>query len=224
MYYPLLTLTLQQYAAVISLSGGVIIVSLALFLIFSAKGEEDKYAVKKKLYKIRGRYFFVALISALILLVFSLRLLPYPQYQPTPDETVTVVGYQWGWLMATGMSSEEVNSFKELKKAEELRNFRGTNEITVPVDKAVRFVVTSRDVTHNFAIYNSKGAIVAQTQAMPQYHNELQYKFIEAGEYPIMCLEYCGMMHSNMLGKIHVVVTTKMAENAKPQTAPQIKN
>lgn len=185
-------LSLQQIAAIVSLGGAVIIIALALYLVRSAGAYEDKLEVKHKLYKLRGRYFFIAATAALVLLIFSLRLLPYPQYQSAPDKTVTVVGYQWGWLMADGVSTEKPDDFK------------GTNEITVPVGKQVRFVVTSRDVTHNFAIYNPAGAIVAQTQAMPRYHNELQHKFTEAGEYPIMCLEYCGMMHSNMLGKIHV--------------------
>jgi len=185
-------LSLQQIAAIVSLAGAVVIIALALYLVRSARAYEDKIEVKHRLYKMRGRYFFIAAAAALVLLIFSLRLLPYPQYQSAADKTVTVVGYQWGWLMAEGISKDKPD------------DFQGTNEITLPVGKQVRFIVTSRDVTHNFAIYNPAGAIVAQTQAMPRYRNELQHKFSEAGEYPIMCLEYCGMMHSNMLGMLHV--------------------
>ncbi|MBS1973654.1 MAG: cytochrome C oxidase subunit II, partial [Bacteroidetes bacterium] len=75
---------------------------------------------------------------------------------------------------------------------------------TLPANKAIRFIVTSGDVNHDFAIYDNNGVLVAQTQAMPQYHNELQYVFPQKGDYEILCLEYCGLAHAIMLGKIHV--------------------
>lgn len=62
----------------------------------------------------------------------------------------------------------------------------------------------SDDVTHNFGIYNSKGILLTQVEAMPQYKNELQYTFNQKGKYTILCLEYCGLVHGFMTATIHV--------------------
>ncbi len=185
-------LTVQTFAAIVSLIGALIVVSVVFFLISSSTNYEDKMAAKKKVYKARTRYFFGLASVVIILLFISLRLLPYPKYQKTPDKTVTVVGTQWAWKMGEGISDKNP------------KEFIGSDEISLPANKAIKFVVTTADVNHNFAIYTSNGDLVAQTQAMPGYKNELQYTFIHPGEYSVLCLEYCGSFHSIMMGKIHV--------------------
>jgi cytochrome c oxidase subunit 2 len=74
----------------------------------------------------------------------------------------------------------------------------------VPANKQIKFIVTSSDVTHSFAIYNQSGVLLTQIQAMPQYKNELEYVFTQKGKYTILCLEYCGLAHAFMSGTIHV--------------------
>ncbi|MBS1491055.1 MAG: hypothetical protein JSS93_11045 [Bacteroidetes bacterium] len=188
----ILLFTLQDYAALASLVGALIVVSVVFFLVFTSSTEEEKHAAKEKVYKARGRYFFGLVAVVVVVLFMSLRLLPYPSFQAEADEVVTVVGMQWAWKMATGVTDKTP------------AEFAGSNEITLPVNKSIRFMVTSADVNHNFAIYNSSGVLVTQTQAMPQYYNELRYDFTEKGDYEILCLEYCGMAHPYMVGKIHV--------------------
>jgi len=185
-------LSIQTFAAVVSLIGALIVVSVVFFLISSSTNYEDKKSAKKKVYKARARYFFGLASVIVVLLFISLRLLPYPSFQKTPDKVVTVVGMQWAWKMGEGTSDKSPSEFV------------GGNEITLPANKAVRFIVMSSDVNHNFAIYNSEGELVAQTQAMPGYNNELEYTFPHHGEYSVLCLEYCGLAHSIMMGKIHV--------------------
>ena len=185
-------ITIQGYAAIISLAGAILVISVVLFLLGTSSTEEDKMSAKKKVYKVRARYFLGLVACIVILLFVTLQLLPYPRFQSEPGEVVTVVAMQWMWKMAPGPSNETPAAFT------------GNTELTVPANKAIRFVVTSADVNHDFAIYNSKGVLVAQTQAMPQYHNELEYTFSEKGDYQILCLEYCGLGHAIMFGKIHV--------------------
>lgn len=192
MSYLTLLFTLQQSAALISFCGGVLIVCIVLFLILTSSRDEDKYAAKNKVYKIRGTYFWILTISLVVVLFISLRFVPYPQIQNEPEMDVTVVGMQWFWKMSVGDSKETPVAFT------------GSDEIDLPVNKTVRFIVRSGDVNHGFGIYNNDGVLLAQTQAMPQYRNELVYQFKDPGEYEILCLEYCGMPHAFMVGKIHV--------------------
>lgn len=185
-------LTIQTFAAVISFIAGALVTLVVFFLIFTSSKEEDKTSAKHKVYKMRGRYFFGLVLSIVIVLLLTLRLLPYEKFQGTPEETVTVVAMQWMWKMGPGLSDK--------KPAE----FGGAGEITLPANKMIRFVVTSSDVNHSFGIYNSKGVLVTQTQAMPQYNNILEHVFDEKGEYHILCLEYCGLPHGLMVGKINI--------------------
>lgn len=189
----LLSWTLQGYAAVISLAGALIVVSVVIFLVATSGKSEDKLSVKNKVYKIRGRYFFGLCFLLVAILLITLRLLPYPNYQSKPDELVTVVGEQWAWKMAIGKTDKTP------------AEFAGGNEITLPVNTKIEFLVTSMDVNHSFGIYDDKGVLLIQTQAMPQYTNELQYIFTHKGKYTILCLEYCGLAHSLMEGTIHII-------------------
>lgn len=185
-------LILQDYAVIISMAAGVLVVAVVIFLMATSSIDEDKDSAKHKTYKLRGQYFFGLILVLIIFLFISLRFLPYQRFQNNPDEEVTVVGMQWSWKMAPGISDKTPT------------DFAGTNEISLPVNKRIEFVVTSADVNHDFGIYNSKGVLLAQTQAMPGYHNKLQYEFTQKGDYSIVCLEYCGLAHSFMMGTIHV--------------------
>lgn len=183
-------LTIQESAGLLSLIGAIVVIAVVIFVISSGGSYEDKYEVKKKVYKARKQYFFVLSALLIVTLFTSLQHTPY-NHKESPDVTVAVVGMQWTWKMQIGT----------LLKPE---NVTGSNEIKLPAHKTIQFDVTSIDVNHNFAIYNSKGDLVAQTQAMPSYTNSLLYTFNEPGEYGILCLEYCGMPHGYMTGKIFV--------------------
>jgi len=193
MIYLISLLTIQSFAAIISFVAGAVVVAVVLFLIFTSAKEEEKTVAKKKVYKFRGRYFFALSLTIIIVLVITLRLLPYERFlQGEPDETVTVVAMQWMWKMDKGTTDKSPAEFS------------GGNEITLPSNKKIRFIVTSSDVNHGFGVYNSDGVLVTQTQAMPQYNNILEHVFPEKGEYHILCMEYCGVPHGLMVGKIHV--------------------
>lgn len=187
-----LLFTLQQTAALISFCGGVLIVGIVLFLVFTSSNEEEKHEVKRKVYKVRTPYFWFLTLTLVAILFISLRFVPYTSKQDKPDLDVTVVAMQWFWKI--GMGDIKTNPVA----------FTGSDEVELPVNKTIRFIVRAGDVNHGFGIYNSKGVLLAQTQAMPQYRNELIYRFAQVGEYEILCLEYCGMPHAFMTGKIHV--------------------
>jgi len=185
-------LSIQSFAATISFIAGALVVSVVAFLMISSKNVEEKHLAKEKVYKVRDKYF--VFLSACIVagLFISLRLLPYSPFESHPVQEVTVVAMQWAWKMGIGKT--------DLSPSE----FQGINEVTVESGKHIQFLVTSADVNHNFAIYNNAGDLVAQTQAMPGYQNKLDYIFPEAGEYHVLCLEYCGLAHGFMTATIHV--------------------
>jgi cytochrome c oxidase subunit 2 len=61
--------------------------------------------------------------------------------------------------------------------------------------------LSSLDVNHGFALY----PINVNFQIVPGYDYGLRVTPSEAGEFKIVCNEFCGINHHNMLGKVIVV-------------------
>ncbi len=72
----------------------------------------------------------------------------------------------------------------------------------VPVD----FRLTSKDVNHGFAVYNSNNEFLFQAQVMPGKTQEYVYTFEKPGTYRIICFEYCGVGHDRMAGTFKVAL------------------
>ncbi len=187
----ILILTLQGLAGIISLAGALIVIASVILLIATSAKSGKKSKTEPNAYKKRIRY-FIGLGVALVALSFVLLQFLSWHSQGKVDEVITVVGIQWDWQMAHGITNKTPHQFL------------GKNEISVPAGKRIKFIIMSDDVTHNFGIYNSKGILLAQALAMPQYKNELVFVFAQKGKYPVLCLEYCGLVHPFMTATIDV--------------------
>ena len=107
---------------------------------------------------------------------------------------VVVVGASWAALpYARGSGAD-----RTVVQVTAGQFFWAFNPPRVPVGTPVRFEITSRDVNHGFGLYGPEGQLVTQAQAMPGYTNNLDYTFTRAGEYPVRCLEFCGVDHHLM--------------------------
>jgi cytochrome c oxidase subunit 2 len=73
--------------------------------------------------------------------------------------------------------------------------------IQIPVNKNVKFIMTSNDVLHDFYIPNMR----VKHDVIPNRYTEVWFKAEKEGEYHVACAEYCGKSHSDMWAKIKVV-------------------
>lgn len=73
------------------------------------------------------------------------------------------------------------------------------NEIHIPVDQPVRFVVDTDDVLHSVWVPELGGKI----DMVPGRTNEVVLQADEAGSYEGYCAEYCGLQHAKM--RFHVI-------------------
>lgn len=176
----------STYAAMVFLLGVIAIVLTALFIFFQSPQREETEAVAKRVYKIRTLYFFILLAVLVSFYAFTLPKAPY--FRPHDDVVVKVVGEMWLWR------------FEPVKGA----RLEG-NTLVLPAGKIVEFEVTADDVNHGFGIYDSKGRLLTQAQAMPGYVNHMSYVFKEPGNYKVFCMEFCGIGHHNMFADIKVV-------------------
>lgn len=74
------------------------------------------------------------------------------------------------------------------------------NEIRVPVGSEVTFIATSRDVIHGFFLPH----VNVNVMLLPGQIARVTTRFPEAGEFPLLCHEYCGIAHHTMAGKVIV--------------------
>lgn len=163
----------------------VLMGALALVFVSIAASANEALAdygpVIASAYRMRGRLFVVAFLVLIAANYKTLGELPYVRAataQPgTAVRPVEVVGTQWSW-------SIKPSAFA--------------------VGQTAEFHVTTKDVNHDFALYDPQMRIVAQTQAMPGYTNVLRYTFTQPGTYKVLCLEYCGLEHHDMNADITV--------------------
>lgn len=74
------------------------------------------------------------------------------------------------------------------------------NEIRVPHGRPIKFRLTSSDVIHGFQIVSTN----ANSTVIPGYVSQFRITFPEAGEYLIVCNEFCGLGHHVMQAKLIV--------------------
>ena len=163
----------------------IILVGL-LALIFvkfalSASSSTAEYApIQKNAYSLRAKLFILFLLIVIPIIGYTLTKMPYisdEQAKPIVSKTVNAIGYQWYWKI---------------------------DDATAKVGEQILYKVTSADVNHGFGIYDPDMNVIAQTQAMPDYENNLLVSFPKAGTYKILCLEYCGLAHHAMVTEITV--------------------
>jgi cytochrome c oxidase subunit 2 len=157
------------------------------------------------------------LVPVLILVAIaipSIRLIR-AQYSPPPaDVTVKVIGNQWYWTYQypdNGGFEIVSNMLKEQADVKPGERFRTDADgppllavderIVIPAGKVVKFIVTSNDVIHAFAI----PAFWTKIDANPGRLNETWVKVDRPGVYFGQCSELCGARHGYMPIAVEVV-------------------
>lgn len=119
------------------------------------------------------------------------------------------------WTMPYAWAQEKVAKSPAITVEVVAHQFEFTMPSSLPAHRLIKFVVTSADVNHGMGIYSPQGVLLAQVQAMPDYHNVLYFTFPGPGTYIIRCLEYCGEGHSVMQQTLHVYLPATAAGSAQ---------
>jgi len=162
------------------------------------------------------------------------------QYSPPPaDLTVKVIGNQWYWTYQypdNGGFEIVSNMLKEQDQVKAGERYRtdadgpkllaADERIVIPAGKIVKFIVTSNDVIHSFAV----PAFWTKIDANPGRLNETWVKVDRPGVYFGQCSELCGARHGFMPIAVQVVSPADFATwvaskggtmpGARPATTP----
>lgn len=171
-------------AGLITLIGSLCFVAVVLFVVSRSRQAEPNG--NAPVYKVR-KYYAAGLLLALAgLLFFTLPKMVYGAYSADePAAYVDVTARMWSWQL-------------------QRRDAAAGQPLVLPAGKVVAFDVSAADVNHGFGVYDDAGHLLGQTQAMPGYVNRLRMVFDAPGRYHVYCLEYCGLVHHNMVSEFTV--------------------
>ena len=123
---------------------------------------------------------------ALTLVFFFWAAQLYAELQHPPDDAlpIDVVARQWMW------------------KTQHPGGQREINELHVPAGRPVHLSMTSEDVIHSLYF----PALRIKQDVLPGRTTSLWFEADEPGDYHLLCTEFCGTAHSEMRGRIVVMV------------------
>lgn len=155
----------------------LVLMSLISLVFIAAVRSGGRAPAASNVERRRSVLILVMLAAGILITIASLR--PWPQAVALTADTPTinVTGGQWYW---------------EIDRTE------------LPLSVPVVFNAHTADVTHGFGVTDDTGTLLFQVQAMPGYVNQVQYVFDEPGTYTVICLEYCGLVHHDMITEFTV--------------------
>jgi len=121
---------------------------------------------------------------------------------------VFMVFFGWGALLyfkerTPPQNSAEVYTVAKqwMWKFEHMEGQREVNELHVPVGRDVKMIMTSQDVIHSFYV----PAFRIKQDVLPGRYTVAWFRSTKPGTYHLFCAEYCGTMHSGMVGSVVVM-------------------
>ncbi len=129
--------------------------------------------------------FVIVSLLALFLAFWVVGATQYAQMMTPPSDAmdVYVTAKQWMWKFAYADGRTALD------------------ELTVPVGRPIKLVMTSRDVIHSFYV----PAFRLKQDVVPGRYYTAWFQARMTGVFDIECAEFCGVSHSKMLGKVRVL-------------------
>lgn len=89
------------------------------------------------------------------------------------------------------------------------------NIMAIPVNRPVRIILRSKDVTHSFFVPQLR----VKQDAVPGMAIQVHFTASKAGEYEIACAELCGMQHYKMRARLLVLSDAEFENWLKSRAA-----
>jgi cytochrome c oxidase subunit 2 len=105
-----------------------------------------------------------------------------------PDNAIDVyaTGKQWMWKFQHPTGQREINT------------------LHVPVNRPVRITMASEDVIHSLFFPSFR----VKADVLPNRYRTMWFEATKTGRFHIFCAEYCGTLHSGMIGWVEVMEPT----------------
>jgi cytochrome c oxidase subunit II len=127
----------------------------------------------------------IGLISGIFLLFLTFWVVGFRQYvrletPPAGVLDVYVIAKQWMWKFSHPEGQDELSV------------------LTVPANRPVRLIMTSRDVIHSFYVPEFR----IKQDVVPGRYTAVWFEAVKPGRYEVFCAELCGASHSLMRAEV----------------------
>src|SRR6201996_1814805 len=171
-------------------------------------------------------YFFLIAISAVgmiavIILVFGFSIMYRKEKNPVATQVegstlleatwtiiplaIFLVTFVWGALLYFRIYDPPANSMniyvvgkQWMWKAEHPGGQHEINALHVPIGQPVQLTMISQDVFHSFSIPDFR----VKREVIPGRYSTVWFQATDPGTYHILCTQYCGTLHSGMIGEV----------------------
>lgn len=163
----------------------ILIVGLTVFFAIRYRRRQDDEVGAKVVEKKSLEVVWTVVPTLMLLGIFYWGFVAYIELTVPPRNVmdVRVTARQWGWQFeypAEGTKSDE---------------------LVVPVGKAVLLTMSSVDVIHSFYVPEFR----IKRDVLPDRFSVTWFEATQVGEFDLLCAEYCGTSHSAMNTRIRVV-------------------
>lgn len=137
--------------------------------------------------------FYTVIPLAIVAVLFGLTLRTQhrvTRQSATPDLSVEVTGFQWGWRFRYPAQGVTV-----------VGDANQPPTLVLPVDANVRLRLVAADVIHSFFV----PAFLVKRDLIPGVDNALEVHPTREGRFPGVCAEFCGLDHWRMTFTVEVV-------------------
>jgi cytochrome c oxidase subunit 2 len=111
-------------------------------------------------------------------------LLYFRIYSPPPNAmNIYVVGKQWMWKVEHPGGQHEINA------------------LHIPINQPIQLTLISQDVFHSFSV----PAFRVKREVIPGRYNTVWFEATTPGVYHLFCTQYCGTLHSQMIGWVYAM-------------------
>jgi cytochrome c oxidase subunit II len=172
---------LYFFLVLISLVGMVIVIALvAGFSILYRKERNPEATQIEGSTLLEATWTIIPLALFMVTFVWGALLYFRIYNPPTNAMNIYVVGKQWMWKAEHPGGQHEINS------------------LHVPIGKPVQLTMISQDVFHSFSI----PAFRVKREVIPGRYTTVWFEATQPGTYHLFCTQYCGTLHSQMIGDV----------------------
>lgn len=182
---------------------GVVVFGVLFYSLIShrkSKGAQAAHFHENKLLEI-----IWAILPFVILIVMAFpatKILMRMNDESASQITIKITGYQWKWKYE--YLDQGISFFSNLSTPQDQLNNQATkgqwyllevdHPLVVPINKKIRFLMTSNDVVHSWWV----PALGIKRDALPGFLNEAWARIDTPGVYRGQCAELCGTNHGFM--------------------------
>jgi len=174
------------YIFLLALSAFMCLAIFSMILVFATKYRRRRGIVAEQIEgssALEITWSVIPLVIFMVIFVWGAVIYFHGRTPPQGSSEVYVVAKQWMLKLQHQEGQSEIN------------------ELHVPVGRDVKLIMTSQDVIHSWFV----PAFRIKQDVLPGRYTTAWFRATKPGVYHLFCSQYCGTMHSGMIGQVVVM-------------------